>query len=172
MMGLSTLAQDEAIYLKLVRVVNLAARPFNQRIGLEHGLRLNEWRVMAILARSPGCAASRVAEQTGMDKMSISRALAGLQETGRALRIDDPDDQRRSRHFLTDDGLTLYKLVWIRAREREAELFAGVDAEELARLSATLDKLVAAMSRADSGAAVSVAPEAFTASAPVPLSTG
>ena len=69
---------DESVFFKLVRVVNLTARPFNEGIGARHQLSLNEWRVMTVVAGHPGCTASDVCARTGMDKMSVSRAIVSL----------------------------------------------------------------------------------------------
>ena len=68
----------DPLFLKLVRVVNLTARPFQQRVGRAHQLTLNEWRVMAALGSHTGSTATEVADLTGLDKMAVSRALTGL----------------------------------------------------------------------------------------------
>ncbi|MDM0115797.1 MarR family winged helix-turn-helix transcriptional regulator [Variovorax sp. J22R133] len=139
----------DSVFLKLVRVVNLTARPFAQRVGRAHQLTLNEWRTMNVLGAHPGCTASQVAERTGLDKMSVSRALVGLQRAKRLQRHGDPTDQRCSRLYLTTAGKELFGLVRGHARQREEELFGDVAQAELAQLSATLDKLIAAVSRSD-----------------------
>jgi len=138
----------DPLFFKLVRVVNLTARPFHERVGREHQLTLNEWRTMAVLGAQPGMTATQVADQTGLDKMAVSRALSGLKRHRRLQCRDDPTDQRRSRLYLTAAGKALHETVGALGREREAALFAGVDAEELARLGATLDKLIEAVQRA------------------------
>ncbi|MGO4390329.1 MarR family winged helix-turn-helix transcriptional regulator [Variovorax sp. M-6] len=147
-------AEEDMVFLKLVRVVNLTARPFQQRVGRQHQLTLNEWRAMAVLGGRPGLTATQVADLTGLDKMAVSRALAGLQSAKRLHRHEDPTDQRRSRLYLSSVGKALYAEVVVQAREREAELFAGVAAEELQRLNATLDKLIASVA-GNAGAPVS-----------------
>ena len=86
-----------------------------------------------------------VADLTGLDKMAVSRALTGLKRHKRVQRHDDPTDQRSSRLYLTRIGRDLFSLVNAQAHAREAELFGGVSADELAQLGATLDKLVAAV---------------------------
>ncbi len=139
----------DPLFFKLVRVVNLTARPFHERVGREHQLTLNEWRAMAVLGAQPGLHATQIAEQTGLDKMAVSRALAGLKRHQRVRRHEDPTDQRRSRLYLTAAGKALHETVSALGREREAALFAGVDASELALLGATLDKLIDAVQRAD-----------------------
>jgi DNA-binding MarR family transcriptional regulator len=139
----------DPLFFKLVRVVNLTARPFQQRVGRQHQLTLNEWRAMAALGERPGLTATQVADTTGLDKMAVSRALAGLKRHKRLQRHDDPTDQRRSRLYLTAAGKALCATVSTLGREREAQLFAGVDAVELARMSATLDKLIESVSNSD-----------------------
>ncbi|QNK70008.1 MarR family winged helix-turn-helix transcriptional regulator [Variovorax sp. PAMC26660] len=143
----------DPLFFKLVRVVNLTARPFHERVGREHQLTLNEWRAMAVLGAQPGLNATQVADQTGLDKMAVSRALAGLKRHKRVQRHGDPTDQRSSRLYLTAAGKALHETVGALGRQREAELFAGVDADELARMSATLDTLIRAVERVSDGAA-------------------
>ncbi|VTU18212.1 MarR family winged helix-turn-helix transcriptional regulator [Variovorax sp. PBL-E5] len=137
---------EDSVFFKLVRVVNLTARPFQQRVGRQHQLTLNEWRTMAVLGKQPGLTATQVAELTGLDKMAVSRALAGLQRHRRLHRHEDPADLRRSRLYLSSIGKALFAVLGVQAREREAELFSGVEAEELRQLNTTLDKLIASIS--------------------------
>lgn len=136
----------DSLFLKLVRVVNLTARPFQQRVGRAHQLTLNEWRAMAVLAAHPGSTGTKVADVTGLDKMSVSRALAGLKRHKRVQRHDDPTDQRRSRLYLTAAGKALVAIVGAEAARREAELFAAIDADERSRLEGMLDRLIASVS--------------------------
>ncbi len=136
---------DTSVFFKLVRVVNLTARPFLETVGKQHHLSLNEWRVMVVLASHPGVAATDVAESTGLDKMSVSRALGALERKGRLLRQADPADQRKSRLSLSKDGKRLFGKIGIAAKKREAELFRGVQQRELDQLGTTLDKLIGAL---------------------------
>ncbi|MBB4222769.1 MULTISPECIES: MarR family winged helix-turn-helix transcriptional regulator [Variovorax] len=137
----------DPLFFKLVRVVNLTARPFHERVGREHRITLNEWRTMAVLAVQPGLNATQVADQTGLDKMAVSRALAGLLRHKRVQRHDDPTDRRSSRLYLTAAGKALHETVGALGRAREVALFGGIGAVELAQLDATLDKLIEAVQR-------------------------
>ena len=139
----------DSVFFKLVRVVNLTARPFQQRVGRQHQLSLNEWRTLAVLAAQPGINATQVSDLTGLDKMAVSRALTGLKQHKRVQRHDDPTDQRRSRLYLTSAGKDLFTVVSAEAQAREAELFTGVTPAELQRLGATLDKLIGAVESTD-----------------------
>ncbi|MBS0342725.1 MAG: MarR family transcriptional regulator [Proteobacteria bacterium] len=143
------MGNDDLLILKLVRVVNLTARPFEQRVGKPLQLSLNEWRVMAMVARQPGCNASQVAEYSGMDKMAVSRALAGLQRAKRLQRHEDPTDQRRSRLYLSAAGRAVYDVALARAQEREAQLLTDMTAREREHLGTMLDKLIASVRKSD-----------------------
>jgi len=143
------MGDDDLLIFKLVRVVNFTARPFEQRVGKPLQLTLNEWRVMAMVGAQPGCNASQVAEYSGLDKMAVSRALAGLQRAKRLQRHEDPTDQRRSRLYLSAAGRSVYEAALARAQEREAELFANITAQEREQLSAMLDKLIASVRMTD-----------------------
>jgi DNA-binding MarR family transcriptional regulator len=144
---------EDSVFFKLVRVVNLTARPFQQRVGRQHQLTLNEWRTMAVLGTQPGLTATQLCELTGLEKMAVSRALAGLKRHKRLHRHEDPTDLRRSRLYLSSAGKALFETVRVQAREREGELFAGVGAEDLRHLNATLDRLIASVAGQDAQAA-------------------
>ena len=134
---------DDSIFFRLVRVVNLTARPFSESIGKAHRLSLNEWRVLLVLANHAGIAASDVAALTGLDKMSVSRALSGLVQRNRVVRRVDPNDRRRLLLRLSAAGERLYVRIGTPAKERERSLFRGIGADEQAQLGRTLDRLVA-----------------------------
>lgn len=141
----ASLPLDTSVFFKLVRVVNLTARPFLETVGKQHQLSLNEWRVMVVLASHPGVAATDVADSTGLDKMSVSRALGALERRGRLLRKEHPDDQRKSRLYLSAEGKRLFGKIGLTAKKREAELFSGVGKHELDQMGTTLDKLIGAV---------------------------
>jgi DNA-binding MarR family transcriptional regulator len=144
---------DDSIFFRLVRVVNLTARPFSGVIGKAHRLTLNEWRVLLVLANHPGAAASEVAGLTGLDKMSVSRALAALLRRGRVLRRVDPLDKRRLLLRLSAEGERLYQRIGAPAKERERTLFSGIGADEQQRLGHTLDRLIENLLEADAASA-------------------
>ena len=140
---------DSSLFFKLVRVVNLTARPFQAGLGKAHQLTINEWRVMVVLASHPGSAATDIAEITGLDKMSVSRALSGLRKLGRVRLQSDDADLRRSKVYLTAAGKKLYARIGAQAQQREAQLFSGLSAQEHEAMGATLDKLVSALREAE-----------------------
>ena len=143
---------DDSIFFRLVRVVNLTARPFSDSIGKAHRLTLNEWRVLIVLASHPRVVASEVAAITGLDKMSVSRAIAGLERQGRVVRKVDAGDRRRMLLRLSAAGERLYERIGVPAKARERTLFRGMSAADQDRLARLLDRLIANLAAADGDA--------------------
>jgi DNA-binding MarR family transcriptional regulator len=140
---------DSALFFKLVRVVNQTARPFVETLSRRHQLSLNEWRVMVVLASHPGVTASDLALSTGLDKMSVSRAVAALSRHGRLTKKADAQDGRRTLLWLNAAGARVFQTIGVSAKAREAQLFGGIGADELQRLERVVDKLLDALSEAE-----------------------
>jgi DNA-binding MarR family transcriptional regulator len=140
---------DSSLFFKLVRLVNLTARPFVENLSRSHALSLNEWRTMVVLASHPGVAAREVADYTGLDKMSVSRAIAALGQHRRITKTPDPSDARRVQLRLNAAGRKLFETIGQRAGAREAQLFSGLSESEHTRLAQAVDKLTAAIEAAE-----------------------
>jgi len=149
----TTLPVDDSIFFKLVRVVNLTARPFSESIGKAHHLSLNEWRVLLVLANHPRVVGSEVAALTGLDKMTVSRAIAALERRGRVVRKVDVTDRRRMLLRLSAAGERLYERIGLPAKARERSLFRGIGDADQERLGRLLDRLIANLVAADRGEA-------------------
>ena len=138
----SALPADDSLFFKLVRVVNLTARPFSESIGKSHQLSLNEWRVLLVLANHPGVSAGEVAALTGLDKMSVSRALSALVRRSRVVRKVDGEDKRRLLLRLSAEGERLYERIGGPAKERERSVFRGMGEADQKQLGRLLDRLI------------------------------
>jgi DNA-binding MarR family transcriptional regulator len=140
---------DDSLFFKLVRLVNLTARPFSQTIGRANQLSLNDWRAMLVLANHPGVAASDVALLTGLDKMTVSRSIAALERRGRLVKRADLNDKRRTLLWLNAAGQRLFERIGTPAKAREAQLFSIASSAEQAQLGRSLDRLIASLLAAD-----------------------
>lgn len=121
------------------RISQAIAREYQERFDLS----MTEWRVIAVLARfdGDGLSAREVAERTEMDKVAVSRALAGLVAAKRVLRRTHDGDKRRSVLLLSAKGWKIHDVVAPLARTHEREMLARLDAEERRMLTRILDKL-------------------------------
>jgi DNA-binding MarR family transcriptional regulator len=127
----------------LLLAANLMARPFVEAIGREHDLTLAEWRCMMVIAPRPGLANIDVAEASGVDVMTASRALRRLERRGRLERHRDPADKRRMITKLTALGVRLYETIAVSAEHRLELLLADLAVQERAELSRYLGAIIA-----------------------------
>jgi DNA-binding MarR family transcriptional regulator len=104
-------------------------------------LTIPQWRVVAVLARSPGLSAAGVAERTAMDKVAVSRAVAGLTRSGRVRRVLAANDRRRSVLTLTARGRAVYRRIVPLALAYERRLLAELSPVEQAQFDRLLGRL-------------------------------
>ncbi len=117
---------------QLFVAADLLARSFGNTIARRHDLTLAEWRCMMVLAPRPGLANIEVAEASGVDVMTVSRALRRLERHGRLERRADAQDKRRVTGCLTASGLDLYRTVAASA-ERAFDALKTQDRAQLSR---------------------------------------
>ena len=121
------------------RVSNAIARQYSERFDLS----IPEWRVMAVLGGTPGLSASEVASRTEMDKVQVSRAVAGLMRNRRLQRETDAADGRITRLSLTPRGKAIYQQIAPLALHLEELFLDALTPEE----RASLDRLMTRLAR-------------------------
>jgi DNA-binding MarR family transcriptional regulator len=127
------------------RVSQAIARIYAERFDLS----VTEWRLMAVLGRYPGLTAGELVERTAMDKVAVSRAVAGLMSSGRVERGSDERDRRRVPLELSAAGRAVHAQVAPLALEYERALLSGLDAAEYAQFDALLGRLLEATAQAE-----------------------
>jgi DNA-binding MarR family transcriptional regulator len=108
------------------------------------GLRIPEWRVMAVLAEEHGLTQQALVARTEMDKMTVSRAAQTLVARGLVSRAPHGSDNRSHALSLSSDGHALYAQIAPKALELEKRLLRELGENEVAELRKTLAKLKAA----------------------------
>ncbi|MFN4023335.1 MAG: MarR family winged helix-turn-helix transcriptional regulator [Hyphomonas sp.] len=130
--------------------LSVLSNAISQRIAAlydrEFGLSIWQWRVMAVTADTPGISATEIGQRTQMDKVAVSRAVAGLIEMGYLERRPSSDDARRSNLYLTRAGADIYDLIVPLAKAEEAGLVSTLDGEEQMELARLMGKLARAAS--------------------------
>lgn len=119
------------------RMSDAIARLYSDRFELS----IAEWRVMAVLGQTPGLSAREVASRTAMDKVQVSRAVAGLTRKRRVARIGDASDGRITRLSLTTQGTAIYDEIVPIALQFEAAFLSALTQGERSTFIALLDKL-------------------------------
>lgn len=106
-------------------------------------LSVTQWRVMAALGRFAPLTASEVGQRIVMDKVAVSRAVAGLMQRGLVERATDREDRRRAPLRLTPNGRTVHAQIVPLALGYEADLYQALSAAERETLNSLCDRLFA-----------------------------
>ncbi|PVX30099.1 MarR family winged helix-turn-helix transcriptional regulator [Sphingomonas pokkalii] len=109
------------------------------------GLRIPEWRLVAVLAEGGAMSQQALCGRTRMDKVTVSRAAIGLVERGLVARDSNPSDQRSHLLNLTADGWQLYEQIAPKALEMERQLFSCFSEDERTQLAAMLERIEGAV---------------------------
>lgn len=102
-----------------------------------------EWRVLAVIGEVDRVAARDVVRRTPMDKMTVSRAVASLEQKGFVNRAADAEDRRVSMLSLSSEGRKLFDRVAAMALDFEADLLSTLTPDEAAAFGAVMEKLEA-----------------------------
>ena len=143
----AVLALERFLPYRLSVLSNRISQDIARLYAARFALNVTEWRLLAVLGRYPGLAATELAERTAMDKVAVSRAVASLLADGRLTRKTDGADRRRAVLRLSAKGYRIYDEVAPLALAYERELLAGLRADERAALERLLE-LVEARERA------------------------
>ena len=125
---------------------NTISRNIAEIYDREFGLDIRQWRVMAVVGETPGASASETTARTAMDKVAVSRAVAGLIELGYLLRESSSEDGRRSELRLTPVGQQVYDQIVPLALNYERDLLARLDGGDIKQLETLMTRLAAAAS--------------------------
>lgn len=105
------------------------------------GLTGAEWRVLAAVTAAGSPTQVELLAATGMDKMTISRAVAGLGVRRLVDRVRDTVDRRTLRLSATAEGRRIHDIVAPQALEVEARLLAALTPNEAEALRRALTAL-------------------------------
>ncbi|WP_427969152.1 MarR family winged helix-turn-helix transcriptional regulator [Altererythrobacter sp.] len=113
------------------------ARQYRARFGLK----IPEWRVMAVLGDSGAATQRDLAEATLMDKVAVNRACKVLED--RKLIVRQPNSQDGRSHLLelTEEGCNVHREVMPMVRRLEREVFAALDSEDEQRFREILRRI-------------------------------
>jgi DNA-binding MarR family transcriptional regulator len=100
------------------------------------GLRIPEWRVMAVLGDSGARTQRELTSATLMDKVAVNRACKALEDRGLAQRIANARDGRSHHLELTEEGRAMHGRIMPLALGMERQLFesfSDAEREDFAR---------------------------------------
>jgi DNA-binding MarR family transcriptional regulator len=119
-----------------------------ERYQARFGLKIAEWRVMAVLGDIGTATQRKLTEATLMDKVAVNRACKVLADRGLIEREPNASDGRSHLLALTKEGKSIHSEVMPLARAMEADIFAVLDPDERAQFSSILDRVFDAVNTA------------------------
>ncbi len=117
----------------------------------EQGLRVPEWRVLAILVEQDGAMITRLAKFALMEQSRLTRIIDQMIDKGLVRRAPDKKDGRRVRIWLTAEGRRRAEALVGEAQGHETDILSSLPASEAKRLKPALRSLIEAL-EARSGA--------------------
>jgi len=133
---------DRFLPYRLSVLSNIVSTAIAGAYQTRFGLTIPEWRVMAVLAMTPGLSAAEVAQRTAMDKVAVSRAVTSLLKHKRIARQMARADRRRSLLRLSSAGRGVYAQVVPFALAYERALIEPLSARERATVDRALRMLL------------------------------
>ena len=107
-------SREVVLLHRLLKLTNRLMAPFSTHLSHRHRISLNEFRLLMTIGALGRTASHEVAEVTGVNAMSVSRAVATLERHGRvAVEIDD-GNRRRKWLTLTEEGERLHGATQLR----------------------------------------------------------
>ena len=126
-------------------LLSVTSNAVSGRIAEEYrsrfGLKVPEWRVMAVLGDSGALTQRQLTRLTMMDKVAVNRACKELEERSLARRLPNADDGRSHHLELTAEGRAMHGAIMPLALEMERRLFSTFTEEELAPFRALLARI-------------------------------
>jgi DNA-binding MarR family transcriptional regulator len=131
----------DLVSYRLHVLANLSARWAEARYQQRFGLKLLEWRAMALLGGYAPQSLNELARGAGLEKSYASRTVASLIRRKLVSSAPDDRDARGKLFELTRSGKALYRKVFEDAIARSEAWVSVLSAEEYAALMDMLERL-------------------------------
>ncbi|MEV0224838.1 MarR family transcriptional regulator [Streptomyces sp. NPDC050704] len=124
----------------LARLGRIAETEVRQALA-EMGLKFSHAHVLGLLAERERLSQQALLEELKVDPSVLVTVLNGLENNGLVTRRRDPADRRRHVVEISDRGTALVVRADRAVRVAEAELFAGLEEQELTELRRLLRRI-------------------------------
>lgn len=142
--------QRSATLHHLLKLTNRLMAPFSTHLAHRYRISLNEFRLLMTIGALGRTASHQVAEITGVNVMSVSRAVATLQRHGRVKVERDDANRRRKWLSLTEEGQRLYEAMRPQSYKVADYLFSDLAESDLDALDGLIAQLITKLEAKDS----------------------
>src|SRR5688572_19308678 len=123
--------------------------PFSTHLAHRYKISLNEFRLLMTIGALERSASHELAEMTGVNVMSVSRAVATLQRHGRIEVVRDSANRRRKWLTLTREGERLYAIMRPQSEKVADYLFSDLAPAEVGQPGTILTRLIDTLEATD-----------------------
>jgi DNA-binding MarR family transcriptional regulator len=134
---------------RLLKLSNRLLQPFSIYLEHQHRISVNEFRLLMLIGRLGATASHELAELTGVNTMSVSRAVSALRRHGRVHVRPDPGNRRRKTLTLTAEGTRLYRAMLPATDKVAGYLFEALGLEDMLAFDRYLTILIQALEARD-----------------------
>lgn len=121
-------------------VARLVRRRFDER-ARAIGVTRPQWRTLTMVSRHEGINQGGLADLLEVEPITLCRMVDRLEEAGHLERRRDPHDRRAWQIHLTESARPLLDQLRAISEDLFEQAMAGIDADERAQLTRTLDHL-------------------------------
>lgn len=132
---------DQFLPYRLSVAANAVSTRISHSYRRRFGLKIPEWRLVAILAEHIKMTPQEIGKKGELDKITVSRAAAALIARGLVAQHRNPKDGRSHFLSLTAEGRALYDEIAPAALQLEAELLADFSAQDRDMLAQLLRRI-------------------------------
>lgn len=95
--------KEETIDYQIKSCWHSISRMYNQKANME-GITTSMGFVLINIDSKEGTAATKIAPQMGLESRSLTRLLKTMEEKGLIMKVQDQEDKRSVKVFLTEKG--------------------------------------------------------------------
>jgi DNA-binding MarR family transcriptional regulator len=132
---------EDVLTYRLRRLVTIGERAGQQWSEGMFDLKLNEWRLLALIVAHAPARASEMANLLFMDKSQLSRVIKALQVKNLIQNATDPRDGRANALKPTGKGKKLHASVMEEVMRSNERVLAPLSPQEVQAFDAILEKL-------------------------------
>ncbi len=131
---------EDHLFFHFSQILARRTRALNARLR-SHRLDYPRWRVLAVLQEQTGATMGRLADQTSVDRTTLTRTLGLMEAEGLVTRRERANDRRRLAISLTAKGHRLFARILPLALAETDRALASFSPEETADLKVKLKRI-------------------------------
>ncbi len=121
------------VHWSLQNFINKKLRP--------NGITLDKLRIMSIVNSNEGCCQQFIADSLFKTKTAIANMTENLVKEDLVIRIQDPDNRRLNKIFLTPEGKNLHDKCISEITDNMEQVFTDIKKEEINNLLKVLEQM-------------------------------